>query len=78
MATYAVTERLSGGRPRRSSAAARAAAERTEERPTRVDDDRDAPPEPATVDLVGWDPWLRASELWRQTTFYLFDPEGWR
>ena len=74
MATYAVTQRLTGGRPRRVTASR---ADVADSRPAHPDD-REAPFEPATIDLVGWDPWLRASELWRQTTFYLFDAEGWR
>ena len=75
MATYAVTQRLTGGRPRRATTAR---ADVEDPRLAQPDDEREAPLSPATIDLVGWDPWLRASELWRQTTFYLFDADGWR
>jgi hypothetical protein len=33
---------------------------------------------PATVELRGSDWWERAAEAWAQTTFFLFNAEGWR
>lgn len=40
---------------------------------------------PEAIDLVGRDVgetlderWARIREAWKQTTFYLFDPQSWR